>query len=215
MSDKEIQRKKDKVKKIKKIFDEVYKDAKCTLNYNKVYELLFSTMLAAQCTDARVNVVAEELYKRYICLEDFAAADIAELESYVKPTGFFRNKAKNIKLSAQILLEKFSGEVPSTMEELTSLPGVGRKTANIILGDIFNLPAVVTDTHCIRLSQRIGLTSEKHPFKVETALQKIIAPDYQSKFCHCLVYHGRQFCTARSPNCTVCPISHLCDSRNV
>lgn len=212
MPDTEIQRKKDKVKEIKRIFDVIYKDAKCTLDYSKVYELLFSTMLAAQCTDARVNIVARELYKKYTCLEDFAVADISELESYVKSTGFFRNKAKNIKLTAQMLLEKFSGKIPSTMEELTSLPGVGRKTANIILGDVFNLPAVVTDTHCIRLARRIGLTSESQPFKVEMALQKIIPPDYQSKFCHCLVYHGRQFCMARNPNCTICPISHLCDS---
>lgn len=211
MSEEEILRKKDKIKKIKEIFDVIYKDAKCTLDYNKVYELLFSTMLAAQCTDARVNIVTKDLYKKYSSLKDFADADLQELELDVKPTGFFHNKAKNIKLTAQILLENFGGEVPSTMEELTSLPGVGRKTANIILGDVFNLPAVVTDTHCIRLSRRIGLTMEKVPFKVEKDLQKLIPPEYQSRFCHCLVYHGRQFCMARKPNCTDCPISHLCD----
>ena len=209
-----LAQKQEKVKKIRVIFDEVYHDAICSLDHKTPLQLLISTQLAAQCTDARVNIVAKDLYARYQDVYDFANASQEELESYIRPTGFFHNKARNIIGCCQKLISDFNGEVPDTMEKLTSLPGVGRKTANIILGDIYHKPAVVVDTHCIRLSNRIGLTKQKDPVKIERELQKIIEPSYQSTFCHQLVFHGRAICNARKPKCGICPIAHLCDYPN-
>ena len=202
--------KKERVISIIDIFDRVYPDAECSLDYREDFELLFAVMLSAQCTDARVNIVTKDLYARYRTLEDYAQADLNELMSIVKPCGFYKNKAKNIIAAANVILNDFDGRLPDTMEELLLLPGVGRKTANLILGDVFGKPGVVVDTHCIRLSNRFGLTKESDPVKIEFALAKIIPPDRQARFCHQLVLHGRAWCTARKPMCDGCPIAEVC-----
>jgi len=204
-------RKKEKVLKIKEIFNIHYSEADTTLDYKSPFELMVATQLAAQCTDARVNTVTPALFAKYPDVYAFARADITELEALVRPTGFFRNKAKNLKAAAQVLLEDFGGEVPGTMEELLTIPGVGRKTANLLLGDVFGKPAIVVDTHAGRISRRIGLTKNTDPYKVEMDLIKIVPADYSNRFCHQLVLHGRAICTARSPKCPVCPISEYCD----
>ena len=189
-----------------------YQAALCSLEYGKDYELLFSVRLAAQCTDERVNMVTPALFERFPTLEAFAEADVAEVEEYIHSCGFFRSKARDIVLCAQMLLEKHGGKVPGTMEELLALPGVGRKTANLILGDIFHEPgATVVDTHCIRLTNRMGLVDGlKEPEKIETALRKIIPPEKSSDFCHRLVLHGRAVCTARAPKCEKCCVAPIC-----
>lgn len=191
-----------------------YPEADCTLDYAKPYELLFSVRLAAQCTDERVNKVTPALFERFPTLEAFAEADIGEVEKYVHSCGFFRAKAKDIVNCARVLLNEYDGEVPGTMEALTSLPGVGRKTANLILGDVFNVPgSVVVDTHCIRLSNRIGLVDGlKEPEKIECELRKILPPEKSSQFCHCLVLHGRAVCDARKPECGKCCLKEWCKS---
>lgn len=206
--------KKQKITYIKPIFDRIYDNATCSLDYKNPLQLLIATQLAAQCTDARVNIVTAELFKKYKTAHDFANADILELEQDIHATGFFRNKAKNIIGCCQRLLAKYNGIVPNTMDELLTLPGVGRKTANIILGDVYGKPAIVVDTHCIRLSGRIGLTKNTDPAKIEQDLLKIVPPEYSSVFCHQLVYHGRAVCNARKPKCEVCQIAHLCDYFN-
>lgn len=205
--------KNDKIKRaneINKVFNEVYKDADCTLNYENALQLLIATQLAAQCTDARVNMVTPSLFKKYPDAYAFANADELELREDIRSTGFYRNKAKNIIECCKTLVEKYNGEVPDTMDKLLELSGVGRKTANLVLGDYFNIPGIVVDTHATRLSNRMGLTANKDPYKIELDLQKLIPPENQSKFCHCLVYHGREYCMARSPKCDICPINHLC-----
>lgn len=191
-----------------------YPDAVCSLNYKEPYELLFATRLSAQCTDARVNIVTKELFSRYKTLSEIANCDIRELEEIVHPCGVFRMKARDIRASANMLIEKFEGNVPDTMEELLSLPGVGRKTANLILGDVFGKPAVVADTHCIRISNKLGLADSKDPKKVELRLKEIIPPNEQNMFCHRLVWHGRAICPARSPKCELCCIRSFCDTYN-
>ncbi len=185
-----------------------------TLDYRKDYELLFSVRLAAQCTDERVNKITPALFERYPTLEDFAGADLAELEQLVKPCGFYHTKARDIIACAQILLTQYGGKVPGTMEELLKLPGVGRKTANLILGDVFKAPgAVVVDTHCIRLSNRMGLVDNlKDPAKIEPVLRAELPPEKSSDFCHRLVLHGRAVCTARKPYCERCCVKHVCQS---
>ncbi len=190
----------------------LYPDAECSLKYDHAYQLLFSTRLAAQCTDARVNIVGKTLYSRFTSLEEFANCDISELEEIVHPCGLFRTKARDIKACAKALIENFGGEVPDTMEALLTLPGVGRKTANLILGDVYGKPAVVTDTHCIRLSNKIGFANTKDPRGVEKALAKIIPPEEQALLCHRFVYHGRAVCTARSPKCAECTLAPFCKS---
>ena len=192
---------------------ELYPDALCSLDYQKDYELLFSVRLAAQCTDARVNLVTPALFARYPTLEAFAAADVDEVGTYIHSCGFWRAKARDIVAAAQMLVERFGGKVPDNMEDLLSLPGVGRKTANLILGDIFGKPAIVCDTHCIRLSNRLGFVkNEKDPVKVENALRKLLDPAESSDFCHRLVLFGREHCTARSPRCEGCPLGAVCPS---
>lgn len=203
-------RKSERVLKIAEVFERVYPDAKCSLNYNHDYELLIAVMLSAQCTDARVNLVTPELFKKYPNLDAFANADITELENCIRSCGFYHSKAKNIIATAKKIKTDFSGQIPDTIDELITLPGVGRKTANLIVGDVFGKPGVVVDTHCIRLSGRMGLTKESDPVKIEFALKKIIPPQMQSHFCHMLVLHGRAYCTARKPKCDVCPINTLC-----
>ncbi len=200
-----------KIAKIIKIFEKEYSNAACTLEYEKPYELLIATQLAAQCTDARVNIVMAELVKKYNSIKAYANADINELMQDIHSTGFYRNKAKNIIGTAKMLISDFGGSVPDTMEDLLKLPGVGRKTANLILGDVYGKPAVVVDTHAGRLSRRIGLTKNTDPYKVELDLKKIIPDEYQSLFSHQLVFHGRKYCKAQRPNCTECPINELCE----
>ena len=189
-----------------------YPDALCSLQYDKDYELLFSVRLAAQCTDERVNQVTPALFARFPTLEAFAAADVSEVEQYIHSCGFFRAKARDIVLCAQMLIDRFGGAVPGTMEELLTLPGVGRKTANLILGDIYHTPgATVVDTHCIRLSNRMGLVDGlKEPEKIEKALRAVLPPDKSSDFCHRVVLHGRAVCDARKPKCDVCCCAPYC-----
>ncbi len=189
-----------------------YPEASCTLDYEKPYELLFSVRLAAQCTDERVNMITPALFARFPTLESFAEADVAEVEQYVHSCGFFRAKARDIVACAQVLLMKYGGELPRTMEELTALPGVGRKTANLILGDVFRVPgSTVVDTHCIRIANRLGLVDGlKEPEKIERELRKILPPEHSSDFCHCIVLHGRAVCDARKPSCEACCLRHLC-----
>lgn len=191
---------------------ELYPDAMCSLDYGKDYELLFSVRLAAQCTDARVNLVTPALFARYPTLEDFAQADVDEVGEYVHSCGFWRAKARDIVASAKMLVERFNGRVPDNMADLLTLPGVGRKTANLILGDIYGQEGYVCDTHCIRITGRLGLTDgSKDPVKVEKQLRTCIPPEESSDFCHRMVLHGRALCMARGPQCTDCPLSELCD----
>lgn len=206
--------KKEKVREIQKIFDVIYGDAKCSLDFENPLQLLIATQLAAQCTDKRVNMVTPALFERYKTAEDFANADIFELEGYIRSTGFYHNKAKNIIGCCKKIISDFGGMVPETMEELTSLDGVGRKTANIIIGDIYNKPAIVVDTHAKRLAKRMGLTNNTDPTKVEFDLIKIVPPETSADFCHKLVYHGRAVCKAQRPLCDTCPITHIC-SKNI
>ena len=190
----------------------LYPEAVCSLLYEKDYELLFATRLSAQCTDARVNLVTPELFATYPTLEAFAAATPESVGKIIHSCGLYKTKARDLVACAQALLERFDGKVPSTMEDLTSLPGVGRKTANLVLGDIFHQPAIVADTHCIRITGRLGLTDgSKDPLSVEKQLRKVIPPEEGSDFCHRMVLHGRALCMARSPECEHCPLAPDCD----
>ena len=204
----------EQVNEIVRLLLAEYPEADCTLDWRKDYELLFSVRLAAQCTDERVNKVTPALYARFPTLEAFARADVGEVEEYVRSCGFFRSKARDIVACAQTLLIKHGGKVPGTLEELVALPGVGRKTANLILGDVFHAPgAVVVDTHCIRLSNRMGLVdNQKDPKKIEFALRGQLPPEKSNDFCHRLVLHGRAVCTARSPKCELCCVRGLCQT---
>ena len=189
----------------------LYPDSLCSLQYEKDYELLFAVRLAAQCTDERVNKVTPALYARFPTLVSFAQADPAEVGEYIHSCGFFNGKARDIVACAQQLVERHGGKVPGTMEELTALPGVGRKTANLILGDVFGQPAYVCDTHCIRITGRLGITDgSKDPVKVEQQLRKAIPPAESGPFCHRMVLFGRDVCTARSPKCEDCPLKADC-----
>lgn len=204
-------RTKEQVNEIISRLEEEYPLAQCSLDYEKDYELLFATRLAAQCTDERVNKITPVLYARYPTLKALAEADILELEDIIRSCGFYHTKARDIIDCANALIDRFGGKVPDNMEDLTSLPGVGRKTANLVLGDVFGKPAVVVDTHCIRLTNRIGLVDNlKDPEKIETDLRKILPPEKSSDFCHRLVLHGRVVCPARKPLCEKCCIRHVC-----
>ncbi|MCX8130018.1 MAG: endonuclease III [Clostridia bacterium] len=203
---------KKKVREIIKVFDRLYSDAECSLEYKDPLQLLIATQLAAQCTDARVNIVTKTLFQKYKNVYDFANADLEELEMEIKSTGFYHNKARNIKNCCKMLIEKYGGEVPANMEDLLNLPGVGRKTANLVLGDIFGIPGIVVDTHAKRLTNRIGLTKNTDPEKIEYDLMEIVKPKDWSKFCHQLVYHGRAICDARKPKCNECEIKNFCNS---
>ncbi len=195
--------------------NEIYPDVKCTLNYTAPHEMLIATQLSAQCTDARVNIVTEKLFKKYRSVEDFANADYDELCCDIRSAGFYRNKAKNIIACCQRLLEVYNGRVPDTMEELLTLAGTGRKTANLVLGDVYKKPAIVVDTHCIRLTNRMGLTTNKDPEKIEMDLKKIIPPEQSCRFCHQLVAHGRAVCSARKPDCEHCTLNDICKKTGI
>ena len=202
----------EQVNEIVRLLLEEYPLADCTLDWRKDYELLFSVRLAAQCTDERVNKITPALFARFPTLKDFAEAEVEEVEKYVHSCGFYRAKARDIVACAQVLLEKYNGELPRTMEELTALPGVGRKTANLILGDIFGQEGYVCDTHCIRITGRLGITDgSKDPLQVEKQLRKSIPPKESNNFCHRMVLHGRAVCRARKPDCPHCTLRAWCD----
>lgn len=207
-----IMTKKQRAKEIIELLKKEYPDAECSLDYDDAWKLLVSVRLAAQCTDARVNVVVEGLYEKYPTVEALANAPVEQIERIVKPCGLGRSKAKDISACMKILHEKYDGNVPEDFDELLALPGVGRKSANLIVGDVFKKPAIVTDTHCIRLVNRFGLVDGiKEPKKVEMALWKIIPPEEGNDFCHRLVYHGRAVCTARTkPDCEKCCLKEVC-----
>ena len=206
---------KQKVSSIISALEEKYPEALCALHYKKDYELMIAVRLSAQCTDARVNLVTPALFAAYPTLEAMANAEITDVEKYIHSCGFYRQKAKDIVLACQMLIEKHNGKVPGTMEELLKLPGVGRKTANLLLGDLYNLPgSVVCDTHCIRICGRLGLSKGKEPEKVERQLRAVLPPEKSGDFCHRIVLFGREICTARSPKCTECPLALFCNEIN-
>ncbi|NLK39629.1 MAG: endonuclease III [Clostridiales bacterium] len=206
--------KKARIAQIVEALKSIYPDPKCALEYNgDPWKLLVLGRLSAQCTDARVNQIAPALFARYPTAKDMAKAELPELEAYIKSCGLYKTKAKNLKDASALLVEKYDGVLPDNIEELLLFPGVGRKIANLLLGDIFNKPAIVTDTHCIRICGRFGMypTTEKNPYKIERILSDLIIPAEQSDFCHRIVLFGREYCMARSPRCGECPIRQLCN----
>ena len=198
------------IDEIIRLLEEEYPDALCSLQYEKDWQLLFAVRLSAQCTDARVNLVTPALFARFPTLEAFAEAEIGKVEELIHSCGFYHGKARDLIGSAQMLLRDYGGRVPDSMEALLKLPGVGRKTANLVLGDVYKQPAVVTDTHCIRIAGRLGLTKSKEPVKVERDLRAILPPEKSSDFCHRMVLHGRKYCMARKPACERCPLTGIC-----
>jgi endonuclease-3 len=192
------------------LLENAYPDAICSLTYKRPHELLVATRLSAQCTDARVNLVTAVLFSRYPSLESLAGADLSELEEIIRPCGLYRTKAQNVIGMSRMLLERYGGILPDTVEELTRLPGIGRKTANLIVGDIYHKPAVVCDTHCIRINNRLGLIDTQDPYKAELALRECLPPDKSNDYCHRLVLHGRAVCRARTPLCGRCALSACC-----
>ena len=210
-------RKKELAQLVIERLKEEYPGADCTLEYDEAWKLLVSVRLAAQCTDARVNVVVQGLYEKYPTIEALAAAEVTDIEAIVKPCGLGKSKARDISACMKTLVSEYGGKVPDDFDKLLKLPGVGRKSANLIMGDVFHKPAIVTDTHCIRLSNRIGLVdNEKDPKKVEMALWKIVPPEEGNDLCHRLVNHGREVCTARTaPHCDRCCLEDICKKNGV
>lgn len=200
----------ERVKKIWPILKKTYPDAAIALNYNSPLELLIATILSAQCTDVRVNIVTKNLFKKYNSAKDWVATNIKHIESDIKSTGFYRNKAINIQNTCRMIIEEFAGEVPDTMEELVKLPGVGRKTANVVLGNAFGKPGIACDTHVIRLSRRLQLSGNGDPVKLEFDLTEIVPKKNWTMFGNLLILHGRNICKARKPDCDNCPISEYC-----
>lgn len=202
--------KKENIEIIEKL-KQTFPDAKCSLDFTTPFELLIAVILSAQCTDERVNKVTPSIFGKYNKPEDFANMDLSLLENLIHPCGFYKNKAKNIKATSQIILEKYNGNVPNTMEDLIFLPGVGRKTANVVMLEAFNNPqGVAVDTHCRRISNRIGFSKETDPIKIEKDLLKQFSKEYYYDLNHILIWHGRNICTSRNPKCDICPISNLC-----
>ena len=205
----------EKVNSIIEILKARYPEAPCALHYTKDYELMIAVRLSAQCTDARVNLVTPALFAAYPTLEAMAGAEIADVENYVRSCGFYKHKARDIVLGCQMLLNDYDGKVPGTMEQLLRIPGVGRKTANLLLGDLYAVPgSVVCDTHCIRICGRLGLSVGKGPEKVEQQLRKVLPPEESSDFCHRIVLFGRDCCIARNPKCDECPLTMFCKEFN-
>lgn len=203
--------KKEQNIEIIEILKKTYPDAKCSLDFTTPFEMLVAVILSAQCTDERVNKTTPAIFTKYNTPEDFANMDLSLLESLIHPCGFYKNKAKNIKATAQILVEKYHSQVPNTMEELMSLPGVGRKTANVVMLEAFNSPqGVAVDTHCKRIANRIGFSKQKEPEKIEQDILTIFPKKYYYDLNHILIWHGRNICTARNPKCEACPISNYC-----
>ena len=196
------------------VLKEKYPEAICSLESKNPLELLIATRLSAQCTDARVNMVTPALFEKYKTLEDYCNADVADVEEIIRSCGFFKTKAKDIVGMAQMIRDKFDGQVPDSIEKLTSLPGVGRKTANLIMGDVYKQPAVVADTHLIRISNLLGLVDTKDPKKVEFELKELLPPEESNDFCHRCVLFGREICIARRPKCDICPMRGFCKSAN-
>lgn len=207
--------KKERALKAIEALKELYPEAICSLNASNPFELLVATRLSAQCTDARVNLVTPALFERYKTVEDYAAADVKDIEKYIHSCGFYKSKAESIVGMAQKILSDFGGEVPDNIEDLTTLPGVGRKTANLIVGDVYGKAAIVVDTHCIRITNRLGLVKEKDPKKIELALKKIIPAEEGSDFCHRIVLFGRDVCSARKPKCEECTLFDFCKREGV
>jgi endonuclease-3 len=203
-----------RVKKIWPILKKTYPGAKIALEFRDPLQLLISTILSAQCTDVRVNMVTKDLFKKYKSAADWAKADLKEIEEGIRSTGFFRNKALNIKGACTKIVEQYGGKVPGTMEELLTLPGVGRKTANCVLGDAFGIPGITCDTHVIRLSRRLGLSENSDPVKLEFDLAEIVPKRNWTAFSHLVITHGRNICDARKPNCPECPVAKHCPSAN-
>lgn len=201
---------KERTLKAIEILKKEYPEAICSLTAKSPFELLVATRLSAQCTDARVNLVTPELFSKYKTLEDYANADVKDIESIIKSCGFYHDKAKSIIGMAQMLLSDFGGVVPDNIEDLTKLPGVGRKTANLIVGDVYGKESIVVDTHMIRISNRIGLVNVKEPVKIEMALKKVVPAEEGSAFCHRIVLFGRDICSARKPKCDICPMLENC-----
>jgi endonuclease-3 len=200
-----------RIKEIIKILSKEIPDSKIALRFSNPPELLIATVLSAQCTDVKVNQVTVNLFKKYHSVTDYAKANLTELEEDIRPTGFYRNKAKSIQKCCQELVARFGGEVPRTLEELVTLPGVGRKTANVILGNVFGIPGITVDTHVHRVSQRIGLTKNDDPVKIEFDLMEVVPKEEWTHFSNLLIWHGRRICMARKPLCETCPIRKLCD----
>lgn len=192
-----------------------YPDAICSLSYTDALQLLIATRLSAQCTDARVNMVTPALFERFPTLDSFADADPEEVGHYIRSCGLYKTKAKDIVAMTRMLREVYHGVIPDTVEELTKLPGVGRKTANLVCGDVYHKPAVVTDTHCIRIANRLGLCNTKDPAKVEKQLRELLPPEESNAFCHRLVLFGREVCSARSPQCDICPLQEFCQKNGI
>lgn len=208
-----IKEKKAKIDNIVALFEKEYPNAKCSLEAKTPFQLLVATRLSAQCTDARVNMITPALFSELPTPKDFANAPIEKVEELIKTCGLYHTKARDLVALGKALCDEYDSEVPDTMEALTSLPGIGRKTANLILGDVYGKPAVVTDTHFIRLCNRMGFVKTKEPRKVEDAMRKILPPEKSSDFCHRAVLHGRSVCTARSPKCEACCIKNECEKR--
>jgi len=203
-----------RIKKIWPILEKSYPNAKSALNFRNPLQMLISTILSAQCTDVRVNMVTKEVFKKYKSAADWAKAELKEIESDIRSTGFYHNKAVNIKKATEAIIENFNGEVPDTMEELVTLPGVGRKTANVVLGNAFGKPGIACDTHVIRLSRRLGLSANSDPVKLEFDLAEILPKSIWTVFSHALILHGRNRCMARKPDCANCQIAKYCPSAN-
>lgn len=201
----------EKIGPILQLLEEHYPEAHVTLDFANPLELVVATVLSAQCTDVRVNQVTPGLFQKYPTAKDYAQAPQEELEEAIRPTGFFRNKAKAIKGICQALVDNFGGEVPASLEELVKLPGVGRKTANVILGNAFGIPGLVVDTHLGRVSQRLGLTANADPVKIEFDLMPLVPREKWTQFSHQMIWHGRELCTARNPKCPLCPLLPYCD----
>ncbi len=210
-----LKARRERTAEIIRVLEETYPNSRIALNFETPFQLLIATILAAQCTDARVNMVTPVLFAEYPDPRAFVDAPQEELEKAIFSTGFYRNKAKSIKATSAALLERFNGEVPGTMEELVSLPGVGRKTANVLLGHCFNAPGIVVDTHVKRISNLLGLVATEDPEKIEYALLEVVPLEKQVKFSHLLADHGRAICVARRPKCGICPIAHLCPSAGI